>query len=81
MKSDCSFHRSETLSLSFLFWFGISTRNFHPLLFVAKNCSAKSPPPPPPPRPRVKNKRSPALFGDDLWVGKVGGTKMEVQEF
>ena len=31
--------------------------------------------------PQVKNKRSPALFGDDLWVGKVGGTKMEVQEF
>ena len=76
MKSDCSFHRSETLSLSFLFWFGISTRNFYPLLFIVKNCSAKvfffS---------QVKNKRSPALFGDDLWVGKVGGTKMEVQEF
>ena len=30
---------------------------------------------------QVKNKRSPALLGDDLWVGKVGGTKMEVQEF
>ena len=27
------------------------------------------------------NERSQALFGDDLWVGKVGGTKMEVQEF
>ena len=75
MKSDCSFHRSETLSLSFLFWFGISIRNFHPLLFIVKNCSAKfffS---------QGKNKRSPALFGDDLWVGKVKGTKMEVQEF
>ena len=76
MKSDCSFHRSETLSLSFLFWFGISTRNFHPLFFIVKNCSAKffffS---------QVKNKQSPALFSDDLWEGKVGGTKMEVQEF
>ena len=77
MKSDCTFHRSETLSLSFLFWFGISTRNFHPLLFIISQ------------KlfgevfffPQVKNKGSPALFGDDLWVGKVGGTKMEVQEF
>ena len=31
--------------------------------------------------PPVKNKRSQVRFGDDLWVGKVGGTKMEVQEF